>query len=87
MKNMKKFRSEKLTVRNFALWLFAFTFIFCGLIFLLGGCCCDQTGETTAEGRRRHERVLRINQQEMMTDIDRALLLDRPSKLTDLRMP
>ena len=87
MKNTKKLRSEKLTVRNFALWLFAFTFIFCGLILLLGGCCCDQPGETAAEGRRRHERVLRINQQEMMVDIDRTLLLDEPSRLTDLRIP
>ena len=46
-----------------------------------------QPGETTAEGGRRHERVLRLNQQEMMADIDRILLLDRPSELTDLRIP
>lgn len=91
MKNVKKLKSEKLTVirqRRIALCLFTLTVILCGLILLLDGCrCCDQPGETTAEGRRRHERVLRINQQEMMTDIDRTLLLDRPSKLTDMRIP
>ena len=87
MKNIKKLKSEKLTVRNFALCLFTFIFTLCGLIILLGGCCCMQPGETTAEGHRRHERVLRLNQQEMMADIDRILLLDRPSELTDLRIP
>lgn len=90
MKNVKKLKSEKLTVirqRRIALCLFTFTVILCGLILLIGGCRCDQPGETTAEGRRRHERVLRINQQEMMTDIDRTLLLDSPSKLTDMRIP
>jgi len=90
MKNVKKLKSEKLTAlrqRWIALWLFTFTFMLFGLILLFGGCCCDQPGETTAEGRRRHERVLRINQQEMMADIDRALLLDRPSKLIDMRIP
>lgn len=46
-----------------------------------------QLGETEAEGRRRHIRAARINQQELMEDIDRALLLDKPSKLTDKRIP
>jgi len=91
MKNVKKLKSEKLTVihqRRIALCLFTFTFIICGLILLLCGCrSWEQPGETAAEGRRRHERVLRTNQQEMMADIDRTLLLDRPSKLTDMRIP
>ena len=46
-----------------------------------------QLGETEAEGRRRHIRAARINQQELMEDIDRALLLDKPSKLTGKRIP
>ena len=53
-------------------------------------CSCrsyDQPGETTAEGHRRHKRVLRINRQEMMADIDRIFLLDEPGKLTDKRIP
>jgi hypothetical protein len=59
-----------------------------GAFVLLGfGCAWDQLGETTAEGRRRHKRVARINRQELLSDIDRALLLDKPSKLTDKRIP
>lgn len=46
-----------------------------------------QLGETEAEGRRRHLRNLRINRQEMIQDIDRVLLFDKPSKLTDKRIP
>ncbi len=59
----------------------------CTLLFLPFGCSFQQPGETVAEGHRRHKRVLRINQQEMMADIDRVLLLDKPSKLTDKRIP
>ena len=47
----------------------------------------DQMGETTAEGHRRHKRVLRLNNNEMMDDLDTFMLLDRPSKLTDKRIP
>jgi hypothetical protein len=62
--------------------------IFCVLAFLPLGCgSSEQLGETTAEGSRRHERVLRVNQSELMSDIDRALLFDQPSKLTDKRIP
>lgn len=58
------------------------------LICLPFGCgFWDQPGETWAEGDRRHQRVIRINRQEMMGDIDRAMLLDKPSKLTDKRIP
>lgn len=57
------------------------------LVFLPYGCSSSQPGETAAEGRRRHERVARINQQEMMQDIDKTLMLDRPSRLTDKRVP
>ncbi|MHC4625302.1 MAG: hypothetical protein ACYS4W_15520 [Planctomycetota bacterium] len=48
---------------------------------------CSQPGETTAEGSRRHSRALRINQQELIADLDAFLLLDKPSKLTDKRVP
>ena len=62
--------------------------IFCVLAFLPLGCgSSEQLGETAAEGSRRHERALRINRSEMMSDIDRALLFDQPSKLTDKRIP
>lgn len=55
------------------------------LIFWLNG--CSQPGETTDEGSRRHNRNISINQQELNQDIDRALLLDKPSKLSDKRVP
>jgi len=51
------------------------------------GCSISQPGETAAEGHRRHQRVVRINQQELMADIDTVLMLDEPSKLTDKRIP
>ena len=57
------------------------------LVFIPFGCSFSQIGETTAEGHRRHLRVARINQQELMSDIDKALLIDKPSKLTDKRIP
>jgi hypothetical protein len=60
--------------------------VLCALVFLPCG-CGRQLGETSAEASRRHDRVLRINHQEMMEDIDRVLLLDRPSRLTDKRVP
>ena len=82
MKNAKKVKSKK------TICLFTLAFLLCGLVFWLGGCkSYEQLGETTAEGRRRHLRTLRINRQEMMGDIDRAILLDKPSKLTDKRIP
>jgi len=57
------------------------------LVFIPFGCSFSQPGETAAEGHRRHQRIARINQQELMEDIDKALLIDKPSKLTDRRIP
>jgi len=62
--------------------------ILCVLVLLPLGCgSWAQPGETAVEARRRHKRVLSINCQEMMADIDKVLLLDEPSKLTDKRIP
>ncbi len=62
--------------------------VLCALFLVPLGCkSYDQLGETTAEGRRRHKRTLRINRQEMMHDLDMLMLLDKPSKLTDKRIP
>jgi len=60
-----------------------------GVLFLLPGGCSsyEQPGETAAEGRRRHLRNARINQGEMMADLDKFMLSDKPSKLTDKRIP
>jgi len=58
------------------------------LVVLPCGCSSyEQMGETAAEGRRRHQRNLRIQRQQLMADLDTLLLLDKPSKLTDKRIP
>ncbi len=62
--------------------------ILCAFVLLPCGCASfEQPGETAAEGHRRHLRNLRINQQEMVEDIDKVLLMDRPSRLTGKRIP
>lgn len=64
------------------------TVAFLVLAFMLPGCnSLSQPGETAAEGSRRHNRITRLNQQEMMADIDKTLMLDKPSKLSDKRLP
>jgi len=45
-----------------------------------------QLGETKAEGRRRHQRVMRINQKALMADLDSFFMVDEPSTLTDKRL-
>jgi hypothetical protein len=58
------------------------------MVFIPLGCSSpSQPGETAAEGHRRHQRIARINQQELMADIDMVLMLDEPSRLTDKRIP
>jgi len=52
----------------------------------LGHLGCEQAGETTAEGHRRHIRNARVNQENLNSDLDRALLIDEPSKATETRI-
>ena len=47
----------------------------------------EQPGETAAEGKRRHLRNERIDQGGLMADIDKFFLTDKPSKLSDKRIP
>lgn len=62
--------------------------VLCALALWITGCASQaQPGETEAEGRRRHARGARINQQTFMRDLDRAMLTDKPSKLTNIRIP
>ncbi len=62
--------------------------VLCALFLVPLGCMSyDQMGETTAEGHRRHKRIFRINRQGFMADVDMSMLLDKPSKLTDMRIP
>lgn len=59
--------------------------ILCLLAVLACG-CGPTLGETTAEANRRRLRNARIYQRELMDDIDKFLLIDRPSALTDMRI-
>jgi hypothetical protein len=57
-------------------------------VFMPLGCSSlSQPGQTAAEGSRKHHRIARLNQQEMMSDIDAVLMLDEPSRLSDQRIP
>ncbi len=56
-------------------------------LLLLAGCATRQPGLTAAEVHRQHKRAVNLDLQMMMQDIDHALLLERPSMLTDRRVP
>jgi len=55
--------------------------------FAFVGCTTEQLGETRAEGHRRHLRNMRISRQALMEDIDMVLLMDRPTRLADKKVP
>ena len=62
--------------------------VFLCVLFLMPlGCSMYQLGETEAEGARRHRRILRLNQPQLMSDIDQMFFLDRPGRLTEKRIP
>lgn len=75
-------------MKTVSVWKVIQVVILCALFLVPLGCrSYDQMGETAAEGHRRHQRALRLNHQGMMEDLDTFMLLDRPSKLTDKRIP
>jgi len=51
------------------------------------GCFFDQQGKTAGEVNRDHMRTLRVNQEQLMSDIDEALFLDKPSSLSEKQLP
>jgi hypothetical protein len=63
--------------------------VLCAMVFWLSGCggYFAHSGETEAEGNRRHLRNLSINQQSLMEDVDRAILADEPSKAAEKKVP
>jgi len=67
--------------------------ILCGMVFSICGCALyskpyyEQLGETEAEGNIRHQRNFRVSQNQLLEDVDRALLIDKPSRLGDKRIP
>ena len=56
-------------------------------IALVAGGCGSCTGETVAERGLRHRRVFRVNNNQIMDDIDRILMLDKPHGLSKYRLP
>ena len=78
----RKERRGGLTLR-----LFALAAVLGIMVVLFGGCSWQHPGETVAETNRRHHRNFRLDNQTMLSDVDRVLQLDQPSKLTDLRIP
>jgi hypothetical protein len=74
-------RGEKMMKRKYILGFLLFVFV----LWLTG--CKQQLGETRAEVIRGHDRTIQISCQEFLDDVDKTLLLDQPSKLTDKRIP
>lgn len=59
---------------------------FLSILFLLPSGCA-QMGETAPEANRRHLRILRLYEPELVTDLDQMLFFDRPNRLTERRIP
>jgi hypothetical protein len=58
------------------------------MVVMSSGCgLFGHPGKTAAEVNREHVRMLKVNESQMMADVDKALLLDEPSKLTDKHLP
>lgn len=86
MKSVTTVENRKKCRRSLGLRFFALV-LMCTLVTWLAGCGSGQPGETRAEVSRRHDRIQRLNASMMRSDMDKALLLDRPSRLTDKRIP
>ena len=87
---MIKVISRNIMVKSFSCFVAKVILTVMVLVFVLLPCGCssyEQMGETAAEGSRRHKRNLRLNQQQLMADLDAFMLTDKPSRLTDKRIP
>jgi hypothetical protein len=55
---------------------------------LAAGCgLFSHPGETASDVHNRHIRHFRVNQKQMMADVDEVLLIDEPTGLHELRLP
>jgi hypothetical protein len=86
MKSVTAVENRKERRRGTGLRLFAVVAVSL-LGMVLSGCSWDHPGETAKEVSRRHDRILRLDNETMLSDIDRVLQLDRPTSLTDKRIP
>ena len=87
MKSVVSVKSMKQKVASLSWRALALGVVLGSSLLVQSGCKTAQPGLSAAEVNRRHKRVLRANTQEMMADIDTVLLMDRPSNLTDRRLP
>lgn len=86
MKSVTAVGNRKEQPRNFGLRFLTLAIVVCTSVLLLGG-CWGHPGETAVEVNRRRARTVRLNHQMLRDDIEKALLLDQPSTLTDRRIP
>jgi hypothetical protein len=61
--------------------------VFCSVILSLAGCEGAQPGRTAAEVEQGRIRKKRIEEEQLREDIDKVLLTDKPSRLSDKRVP
>ena len=85
MKSVATVKDRKSVVTAGRLHVMALALMLCAVALLSTG--CRGMGETKAEASRRHSRVLRLDTQQIGSDMDMVLMLDRPSRLTDRRLP
>lgn len=62
-----------------------FSVLFALALFLSG--CGRNLGQTTSESNRNLNRTLQTNMQELKEDFDKVMLLDKPSTLSEKRIP
>jgi len=86
MKSIVAVGNRKQKAMGLTLRVLALAFVL-GALMLLPCGCGGRPGETAAEANRRHKRILRVNAEAMRADIDRVWLMDRPSHLSDRRLP
>ena len=87
MKSVMAVENGKERRSKFRVHLFTFAVGLYLCMLLLAGCKTQQPGETADEVSRRHARTMSLNSQMMMSDVDKFLLLDKPSMLSDRRIP
>ena len=61
--------------------------VFCSFILFIAGCKGAQPGRTAAEVEQDRIRKKRIEGQQLREEIDKVLLTDKPSRLSDKRVP